>query len=97
MRLGIEREHEAQAFGQRLTFLHIENMRVMRVVIEAVLRATGTYWRGRAKAGKVQLNRNTVGIANLSNVSHAFTFPRPHRSTSLTDIVARTRSIEQVL
>jgi hypothetical protein len=30
MRLGIEREHEAQAFGQGLTFLHIENMPLMQ-------------------------------------------------------------------
>ena len=26
LRLGIEREHEEQAFGQGLTFFHIENM-----------------------------------------------------------------------
>ena len=47
LRLGIEREHEAQAFGQRLTFLHLENMPIMQVMIEAILRATGTYQRGR--------------------------------------------------
>ena len=26
LRLGIEREHEAQAFGQGLSFLHLENL-----------------------------------------------------------------------
>lgn len=59
LRLAIEREHEEQASGQGLTPLQIET-------IEAVLRATGTYWRGRANARKVELRRNTVAIANLS-------------------------------
>ena len=34
-------------------------------MIEMVLRVTGTYWRGRANAGKVQLRRNTVHLSNL--------------------------------
>ena len=29
LRLGLEREHEAQAFGQGLTFPHLENMPVV--------------------------------------------------------------------
>ncbi|MGA8865242.1 MAG: hypothetical protein WB444_15690 [Gallionella sp.] len=42
MRLGIEREHEAQAFGQGLTFLHIENMPVMAIlIVSGVLRPLG--------------------------------------------------------
>ncbi len=60
LRLGIEREHEAQAFGQGLSFLHLENLPLMQAMIEIVLRVTGTYWRGRANAGKVQLRRNAV-------------------------------------
>ena len=61
----MEREHEAQAFGQGLSFLHLENLPLMQVVIEIVLRATGTYWRGRANAGKVEVRRNTVRLSNL--------------------------------
>src|SRR5580693_6385324 len=47
LRLGIEREHEAQAFGQGLSFLHLENLPLIQVIIEVALRVTGTYWRGR--------------------------------------------------
>ncbi len=54
LRLGMEREHEAQAFGQGLSFLHLENLPLMQAMIEIALRVTGTYWRGRANAGKVQ-------------------------------------------
>ena len=60
LRLGIEREHEAQAFGQGLNFLHLENLPLMQAMIEIALRVTGTYWRGRANAGRVQARRNTA-------------------------------------
>jgi uncharacterized protein len=73
MRLGIEREHEAQAFGQGLNFLHLENLPIMQAMIEIVLRATGTYWRGRANAAKVQLRRNTIRLANLPSAFDGFT------------------------
>ena len=73
LRLGMEREHEAKAFGQGLNVLHIENMPVMRVLIEVVLRATGTYWWGRANAGKVQVIRNTVRLPLLPNAFDGFT------------------------
>jgi len=73
LRLGIEREHEAQAFGQGLTLLHIENMPLAQAAIEVVLRATGTYWRGRANASKVQLKRNDVRIAHLPEAFDGFT------------------------
>ena len=36
LRLGLEREHETQAFGQGLTFLHLENMPVMQMLIEII-------------------------------------------------------------
>jgi predicted MPP superfamily phosphohydrolase len=73
LRLGIEREHDEQAFGQGLTFLHIENMPLAQAVIEVVLRATGTYWSGRANASKVALKRNDVRIANLPGAFDGFT------------------------
>ena len=73
LRLGMEREHEAQAFGQGLSFLHLENLPLMQAVIEIVLRATGTYSRGRANAGKVQVRRNTVRLSNLPSAFEGFT------------------------
>ena len=73
LRLGIEREHEAQAFGQGLSFLHLENLPLMQAMIEIGLRVTGTYWRGRANAGKVQLRRNTVHLTNLPSSFDGFT------------------------
>jgi hypothetical protein len=62
LRLGIEREHEAQAFGQGLSLLHLENLPLMQAMIEIALRVTGTYWRGRANARKVQVRRNNVRL-----------------------------------
>ena len=55
LRLGIERDHEAQALGQGLRFLHLENLPLMQATIEIALRLTGTYWRGRANAGATEL------------------------------------------
>ena len=73
LRLGMEREHEAQAFGQGLTFLHLENMPAMQAIIELTLRATGTYWRGRANAAKVELRCNIVRLAKLPSAFIGFT------------------------
>jgi predicted MPP superfamily phosphohydrolase len=73
LRLGIEHEHEAQAFGQGLTFMHLENMPPLQLAIEVVLRATGTYWRGRANAEKVQLKQNVVRISRLPAIFDGFT------------------------
>ena len=80
LRLGIEREHEAQAFGQGLNFLHLENLPLMQAMIEIGLRVTGTYWRGRANAGKVQLRRNTC-ICQISNRLRWLHNPAPERPT----------------
>ena len=73
LRLGLEREHEAQAFGQGLTLLHLENMPVMQMLIEIILRGTGTYWRGRSNAARVVLKRNVVCLASLPASFNGFT------------------------
>jgi len=73
LRLGMEREHEAQAFGQGLNFLHLENLPLMQAIIEIALRVTGTYWLGSANAGKVQLRRNVVHLTNLPRAFDGFT------------------------
>ena len=69
----MEREHEVQAFGQGLSFLHLENMPVMQAIIELALRMTGTYRRGLANAAKVQLRHNTIRLANLPSAFDGFT------------------------
>ncbi len=73
LRLGMEHEYEAKAFGHGLNFLHIENMPVMQALIEVVLRVTGTYWWGRANAGKVQVTLNTVHLPKLPDAFEGFT------------------------
>jgi hypothetical protein len=69
----MEREHEAQAFGQGLSFLHLENLPLMQAMIEIALRVTGTYWRGRANAREVQVRRNVVRLPNLPSAFDGFT------------------------
>ena len=54
-RLGIGKNHEAQVFGQGINFFHIENLAMSPVLIRAVLKATGLYWRGVSNATKVAI------------------------------------------
>jgi predicted MPP superfamily phosphohydrolase len=54
-RLGIETDHEAQIFGQGLTFFHIENWYSIHSVIRTLFKLTGLYWRGQANAARVQV------------------------------------------
>ena len=42
-RLGIERDHEAQIFGQGLTFFHLENWYSIHSVIRTLFKLTGLY------------------------------------------------------
>ena len=72
-RLGIEKDHEAQSFGQGLTFFHIENLPISHAIIEMVLRLTGTYWRGRANAARVRLRTNEVLSKRLPPEFEGFT------------------------
>ena len=73
LRLEREREHEVQAFGQGLNFLHLENMPIMQLLIEIVLRGSGTYWRGRSNAARVIVNRNPVPLPGLPPSFDGFT------------------------
>jgi predicted MPP superfamily phosphohydrolase len=72
-RLGIEKDHEAQAFGQGLTFFHIENLPISHAIIEMILRLSGTYWRGRANAAQVRLRNNEVFSERLPPQFDGFT------------------------
>src|ERR1700730_4542651 len=59
-RLGIEKDHEGQVFGQGLRFLHIENLLFSRSLIEGVLRLSGLYWQGQRNACKIRVKHNDI-------------------------------------
>lgn len=64
-RLGIEKDHEAQIFGQGINFFHIENLKLSHALIRAVLLASGLYWRGAGNAAKVELRHNRIVSPHL--------------------------------
>jgi hypothetical protein len=64
-RLGIEKDHEAQIFGQGINFFHIENLTPSHALIRAVLMASGLYWRGVSNAAKVELRHNRIVSPHL--------------------------------
>lgn len=72
-RLGIETDHEAQIFGQGLTFFHIENWYSVHVLIRGLLKLSGLYWRGRANAARVQLRTNDFRLQRLPPAFDGFT------------------------
>jgi predicted MPP superfamily phosphohydrolase len=72
-RLGIEREHEAQIFGQGLNFFHIENFPPSHALIRAVLMATGLYWRGLRNAKQVRITHNVIKSPRLPSSFHGYT------------------------
>src|SRR5207244_3223805 len=59
-RLGIEKDHEAQVFGQGINFFHIENLALSHLLIRAGLMAMGLYWRGLNNAAKVEMKHNRI-------------------------------------
>jgi predicted MPP superfamily phosphohydrolase len=72
-RLGIEKDHEAQVFGQGLNFFHIENWYSIHSVIRVTLMLAGLYWRGRRNAAHIQVKHNTVSFATLPAAFDGFT------------------------
>jgi hypothetical protein len=72
-RLGIEIDHEAQIFGQGLTFFHIENWYSIHSVIRTLFKLTGLYWRGRANTARVQVRHNDIRFDNLPPAFNGFT------------------------
>jgi uncharacterized protein len=71
-RLGIEKDHEAQVFGQGLNFFHVENSRLSALAIEYVLKLTGMFWRGQKNAERVDLRQNLVSTSKLPDAFHGF-------------------------
>jgi uncharacterized protein len=72
-RLGIEREHEAQIFGQGLNFFHIENLSYSHALIRAILMATGLYWRGLRNAKQVRVSHNVIKSPRLPALFQGYT------------------------
>jgi uncharacterized protein len=71
-RLGIEKDHEAQVFGQGLNFFHIENFRYSHQLISCVLRMSGLYRRGMQNAARIQLRTNDVILNRLPKSFNRF-------------------------
>src|SRR5258708_35517506 len=74
-RLGIEADHEAQAFGQGLTFFHLENLYLAPAIIRNALKLTGLYWRALRTAERFIVKRNDpwcVAIPSLYGATTCF-------------------------
>ncbi len=72
-RLGIERDHEAQIFGQGLNFFHIENWYSIHALMRGVLKLSGFYWRGERNAARIQVRHNSIQFKNLPPAFDGFT------------------------
>ena len=72
-RLGIETDHEAQIFGQGLTFFHLENWYSARSIIRTALKLSGLYWRARRNAGRVIVRHNDIAFKDLPPRFDGFT------------------------
>lgn len=72
-RLGIEKDHEAQVFGQGINFFHLENVAISPAVIRSVLMATGLYWRGVRNAANVEIRDNAIHAPHLPEAFDGFT------------------------
>ncbi len=64
-RLGIETDHEAQIFGQGLTFFHLENASFARSIIRNALRLSGLYWRARRNTERIVVRNNDIAFKDL--------------------------------
>jgi uncharacterized protein len=72
-RLGIETDHEAQIFGQGLTFFHLENVSLAPAIIVTALKLAGLYGRARRNAEQVQIKQNELKFASLPELFDGYT------------------------
>ena len=73
LRLKFEADHEAQIFGEGLTFFHMENWYSASSIIRKALKMSGLYWRARRNADGVALKRNDITCRNLPPAFDGFT------------------------
>jgi hypothetical protein len=71
-RLGVEKDHEAQVFGQGLNFFRIENSAISALAIELTLKVTGLFWRGRRNAARIDVRQNHVAAPALPTTFEGF-------------------------
>lgn len=72
-RLGIEADHEAQIFGQGLSFFHLENWYSVHSLIRAAFKLSGLYRRGLRNAAEVQVKTTDLAFASLPKAFDGFT------------------------
>ena len=72
-RLGIERDHEAQVFGQGLIFFNLENASLAPSVIEGALKLSGLYWRARRNAERVTVSQYELKFSALPKSFDGYT------------------------
>jgi predicted MPP superfamily phosphohydrolase len=72
-RLGIERDHETQIFGQGINFFHPENSHSVQAAIRTILRLTGLYWRGQKNAERIEIRHNYIVRQDLPLNFEGFT------------------------
>jgi len=72
-RLGIEKDHEAQIFGQGINFFHIENWYSIHSLIRNALKLSGIFWRGQRNAERVQVRHNYIRLQSLPRAFDGFT------------------------
>ena len=98
-RLGIERDHEAQVFGQGINFFHLENAASVQGVIRAALKVTGLYGRGLSNAAKVVVRRNLIHLQNLPKAFDGFTILQIsdlHADMSMPAIAGVVRLVQEL-
>ena len=72
-RLGIERDHEAQVFGQGLIFFNLENASLAPSIIEGALKLSGLYWRARRNAERVTVRQHELKFSALPGSFDGYT------------------------
>jgi hypothetical protein len=72
-RLGIEKDHEAQIFGQGINFFHIENWYSIHSLIRNGLKLGGIFWRGQRNAERIQVRHNYIRCQRLPTAFNGFT------------------------
>jgi len=72
-RLGIEKDHEAQVFGQGLNFIHLENSRTAQFIIRNCLKLAGLYARGCRNAAEIEIRHNDLKVAGIPGAFDEFT------------------------
>jgi predicted MPP superfamily phosphohydrolase len=72
-RLGIERDHEAQIFGQGRNFFHPENWYSIRALLRTTLRLSLMHRRGQRNIFDIAIRRNELHIPDLPAAFDGFT------------------------